>query len=704
MAVSEKQLLHDVARFYDVRTSYLDFFGKIKNSPAEAVLAVLKLLGAPVERMGDLADARRACRVTLWQRGIDPVLIAWDGASPVLKLRVPRAIAHLPCRYRIETEDGERLEGLCAESGAQQALEHDVEGQPYVARRLKISAQVPFGYHRLQVQVGEKVYNCQLISAPASAYSPNPDVKQWGIFSPVYALRSDDGWGAGDFSDLEKLIDFAGAAGAQIVGTLPLLAAFLDEPFEPSPYAPVSRLFWNEFFLQPERISDFAQYPGTSDRINSQVFQDELDKLRGAPLVDYRAVMALKRHALEALLPCLTAQRQQEFQSFIDSDPLAQDYAAFRAKTEIERKPWRQWPEPCRSGKLTESDYEPARKRYHLYVQWLAHQQMQTIADKTRATGLMLYLDFPLGVNRDGFDVWRQRDVFALAASGGAPPDQYFSKGQSWGFPPLHPGGLRRQAYRYYIESVRRHLRYCSMLRIDHVMGLHRLYWIPEGFDATAGVYVRYPAQDFYAVLTLESHRHRARIVGENLGTIPAELNPLMQRRKIYGMYIGEFVGSDVGKEMREISPTTVASLNTHDTAPFAGFWNGADIRDREELGLLTGDEVAREQESRAQQRAALIGYLQSNGWLGESTDPAAVVKAWLGCLAASNAEVLLINLEDLWLEELPQNVPGTYEERPNWRRKEKQSLTTMRRDPTILDILKFVDQVRRQGVKASDV
>jgi 4-alpha-glucanotransferase len=169
-------------------------------------------------------------------------------------------------------------------------------------------------------------------------------------------------------------------------------------------------------------------------------------------------------------------------------------------------------------------------------------------------------------------------------------------------------------------------------------------------------------------------------------------------------MYIGEFVGHDVGKQMREISPTTVASLNTHDTAPFAGFWNGADIRDREQMGLLTGDEVAREQESRAQQRAALIGYLQSNGWLGEATDPAAVLKGWLGCLAASNAEFLLINLEDLWLEELPQNVPGTYEERPNWRRKEKQSLTTIRRDPAILDTLKFVDQVRRQGVKASDV
>jgi len=242
------------------------------------------------------------------------------------------------------------------------------------------------------------------------------------------------------------------------------------------------------------------------------------------------------------------------------------------------------------------------------------------------------------------------------------------------------------------------------MLRIDHVMGLHRLYWVPDGFDATAGVYVRYPARDFYAVLTLESHRQRARIVGENLGTVPAELNPLMQRRKIYGMYVGEFAGSDIGKEVREISPTTVASLNTHDTAPFAGFWNGEDIRDRQELGLLTGDEVTREQESRARQRALLIDYLRSNGWLGESTDPAAVLRAWLGCLAATEADVLLVNLEDLWLEELPQNVPGTYEERPNWRRKEKQSLTTIRRERSVADTLKFVDQVRRQGVKPNDV
>jgi 4-alpha-glucanotransferase len=377
---------------------------------------------------------------------------------------------------------------------------------------------------------------------------------------------------------------------------------------------------------------------------------------------------------------------------------VAQDYAAFRAKVERERKAWEHWPAANRDGRLKPADYDEKDKQYHLFVQWQAREQMRALADKARAGGPALYLDFPLGVNRDGYDVWREREVFGLQASGGAPPDGFFTKGQNWGFPPLHPEGLRQQGYRYYIECLRHHLRHAGMLRIDHVMGLHRFYWIPDGFAATHGVYVRYPAEEFYAILTLESHRHEAQIVGENLGTVPPYVNGSLAKHRIHGMHVSQFtITADPANALSEVPDGTVASLDTHDTATFAGFWNGDDIQDRLALGLLSPSETDKQCRDRAASCEALTAYLKARGWLeGDAPQPLAVLRAWLCYLANGNADLVLINLEDLWLEPLPQNVPGTWEERPNWKRKAQFSLERIHQMDSVADILKTIDQVRK--------
>jgi 4-alpha-glucanotransferase len=238
------------------------------------------------------------------------------------------------------------------------------------------------------------------------------------------------------------------------------------------------------------------------------------------------------------------------------------------------------------------------------------------------------------------------------------------------------------------------------MLRIDHVMGFYRFYWVPDGFAPTQGVYVRYPAEEFFAVLNLESHRYRARIVGENLGTVPPAVNATMAKHKILGMHVGQFgVTGDPHHALDPVPDDAVASLNTHDTPTFAGFWTDADIGDRRKLGLLTDEGIAKEHEVRAQQRAALITYLKTSGRLDtESADAEAVLRAWLSHLAASNVEFLLINLEDLWLEPLPQNVPGTWDERPNWKRKARYSLEQIRELPAVRETLKAIDEIRRTG------
>lgn len=702
MVTSEKHLLHSLARLYDIQSSYYDVHRRLTESAPEGILQILRILGAPVEQMADLADALREREQALWRRGIDPAVVAWDGGPLKLKLRLPQRYAEQHFRYQIRLENGEGLEGECERNAARAPKGREFEGARYVTRQLAIARKLPWGYHHLTLQVDDLFLESHLLSAPLHSYAPPEETRRgWGVFSPVYALSSQHGWGGGDISDLEALLDWIARLGGNMVGTLPLLATFLDEPFDPSPYAPVSRFFWNEFYLDLTRVPELHDCAPARALIASSEFQAELHELRTAPLVDYRRLMGLKRQVTERLARWLfsrESQRRSLFLSFVETHPIAQDYAAFRAKLERERKPWGAWPESGRDGTLRTGDYDEEAKNYHLYVQWQAHEQMRALGEKAKAGGPALYLDFPLGVHRDGYDVWREREVFALAASGGAPPDGFFTKGQNWGFPPLHPEGLRRQGYRYYIQSLRHHLQYSGMLRIDHVMGLHRLFWIPHGFEPTQGVYVRYPFEEFYAVLNLESHRHRARIVGENLGTVPAQVNTALEKHRIYGMYVGQFgIRPDAQSVLEEIAPRTVASLNTHDTPTFAAFWSGADIDDRHELGLLADDECAQERHSRALQREALVGYLKSRQQgSGEPLDAAAALKAWLSHLCHGDADLLLVSLEDLWLELHPQNVPGTWEERPNWRRKARYPLEAIVQMPSVVETLRTLSAIRK--------
>jgi 4-alpha-glucanotransferase len=698
-----RNLLHNVARLFNTQTIFYDAFGCLREAPPEAVLRVLRILGAPVERMDDLADALRQRRQFLCRRGMDPVMVAWDGAPLWLKLRLPRPLAALELRYRIDLESGEFLEGKCQRDSRTKPVEQSIERVDYVTQWIHLPEKLPLGYHSLHLQADGCTFDAYVLSSALQSHgAANAEVRRWGLFCPLYAFASQKSWGAGNFSDLKRLIDFASQMGGDFVGTLPLLATFLDEPFNPSPYAPVSRLFWNEFYLDVTRIPEYQRCPAARAMIHSSLFQNELERLRAAPLIEYRQLMALKRRVLEELLHTLmnrASKRKSAFEHFIETHPQAQDYAAFRAKVEREGKPWELWEAAHRDGKLEAGDYDERSKQYHLYVQWQAEEQMHALAEKTRAGGAALYLDFPLGVNSDGYDVWRERPVFALGASGGAPPDDFFTKGQNWGFPPFRAEGLRQQGYRYYIQCLRHHLRHAGMLRIDHVMGLHRSYWIPHGFAPSEGVYVHYPAEEFYAILSLESRRYQAEIVGENLGTVPPYVDTALAKHRIHPMHVSQFcVTDDPQRPLPEIARDAVASLNTHDTPTFAGFWQGGDIQDRLSLELLSPSEAEGLLQQRASAREALITFLKSRGWLKEdAAEPLAILRAWLSQLSSGDAYLVLVNLEDLWLEPLPQNVPGTWAERPNWKRKASMSFEHVRKSDSVTAILKAIDEIRRR-------
>lgn len=679
MAMAEKQarLLQQLARLYGIQTAYYDALGRRRQATPDSLLSALRALGAPVAGPAGVLAALRERRQEVWRRGCEPVTVAWDGEPAHLALCLPANQAEGQVACHLELENGDTRSWTYDMARLPVVRGATVEGVPYAVKQLTLPPELPCGYHRLRLALPTRTCETLVVAAPRRAYLL-PD-RTWGVFLPLYALHSGRSWGAGDLTDLEALLRWIQELGGGLAGTLPLLAAFLDEPFDPSPYAPVSRLFWNEFYLDVTRIPELERCPPAQELLRSPAFRKEIAALRAAPLVDYRRGMAAKRRLLEHLARCCFAEdsaRQAALRRWAAAHPAAEDYSRFRAAVEYRRAPWPAWPARMRDGLLREGDYDPEAARYHLYVQWVAHEQMRTLAAQARQGGPGLYLDLPLGVHGAGYDVWRERAAFALEASAGAPPDAFFAQGQDWGFPPLHPERLREQGYRYYIACLRHHLRYARALRLDHVMGLHRLFWIPRGLTPREGVYVRYRAEEFYAILALESHRHRTLLVGEDLGTVPRYVRTAMSRHRVHRMYVLPFeLPTAPGKAPRTIPPAVLAGLNTHDMAPFAAFWL----------------------ETEADAREALVNFLRRKGWLAPSAASVeAVLQACLEYLAASRARIVLVNLEDLWLETAPQNVPGTVGTYPNWRRKARYALETFCRMPDVVGILQKVDRLRR--------
>jgi len=307
------------------------------------------------------------------------------------------------------------------------------------------------------------------------------------------------------------------------------------------------------------------------------------------------------------------------------------------------------------------------------------------------AEGGGLYLDLPLGVHPDGYDVWADRASFALDVAAGAPPDSFFTAGQNWGFAPLHAERIRENGYAYLRACLAHHLEAASTLRIDHVMSLHRLFWIPSGMETKDGVYVRYKAEEMYAVLTLASMRHRSMLVGEDLGLVPPPVRPAMRRHGVLGMHVVQYeLRPDAANPLDPPRPDAVASLNTHDMPPFAAWLEGLDITDREDLGLLDTSQAAWDRGIRGAQRRALLTFLRRQGLPAEDTLDSLLFFT-LVHLRRQPAPLLLVNVEDLWLETSPQNVPGTALERPNWRRKLRYPLQRFRTGAEVMGRLRAV-------------
>lgn len=635
--MDELRPLRTLARAMGVHVRYTDGLGRRVIVEPETLLRVCAALGAPVARIDDVTDALRARRVARRAEAVPPVLIAWDGALPAVMLpEGGLASAEVRC------EDG------------------DIVALARVGAELRAERPLPFGCHRLVLEARGRVETAVVIAAPVEAWRRAGAPRSWGVGTHLAALRSARSRSVGDLQDLRTLCRWIRHHGGDLVTVLPLLPTFNTDPAEPSPYSPVSRLFWSELMLDLGEDHHPAGRP---------------------PMLDVTRADAEVRAALASRsLP----------------DPLGLDeelvrYARFRGAQARLGRNWRDWPAEARRGVLTPEQVDLAEARFHLAAQTMARVQLHRLREALADDGVRIGLDLAVGVHPDGYDPWSRQALFADGMSVGAPPDRGFPSGQDWGFTPLLPDASRREGHRYVAASIAHQATLAGVLRVDHIMAWTRLYWIPHGLEMDQGTYVSYPADELFAVLALESHRHQCEVVGENLGNVPAEIDQALTRHRIWGMYLAMFQASG-GPEIAPPSEADVAMIGTHDTPTFAGWLAAGDIAERVRYGLLSEEDVPEVREERA--RAA--------GWLaallgGSVDDPARLLAELLGWLGRSPSPLVVPWLEDLWLEPHGVNLPGTRSSvRPNWQRPMGRLLDDLVSDVKVAELLNRLERSRR--------
>ncbi len=526
---------------------------------------------------------------------------------------------------------------------------------------------LPVGSYRLHLtDASSLTEEAPLIVAPPRAFDGDFD-RCWLLAVQLYGVRSARNWGIGDFGDLAGLIDLAGNLGADGVGLNPLHALFDDRPADCSPYSPNSRLFLNALYIDVEELPEFRRGVFAASR-------KDIARLRASDIVDYIGVAELKRRALRLAFETFKAgpdnARRQDFEKFrAERAPLLSRFACFEVLRHKFNKPWWEWPGEWRKpddvkvGKLR-AGADAAEIEFVEFVQWTADRQLQSCRDLAARLGMKvgLYLDVAVGVQADGFDAWNEQVAISRHLAVGAPPDSLNTSGQNWGLAGFNAAGLEIKSFEPYRDMLRASMRYAGAIRLDHVLGIKRLYLVPHGFAADNGVYVQMPFEALLAATALESVAHRCVVIGEDLGTVPEGFRGQIADWGIWSYQVMMFERDDQGKfrGIDHYSPNALVTFNTHDLSTYAGWRSLSDLVLKRSLGIDPGES----DDARWHALAMLTEVLRHHGI--ERHDLNAVV----GFLARTKSRLLAISLEDLLGVIDQPNIPGTVNEHPNWRQR----------------------------------
>jgi 4-alpha-glucanotransferase len=528
-------------------------------------------------------------------------------------------------------------------------------------------ADLPLGSYRLHLSdAASFTEEAPLIVAPPKAFAGSFD-RGWLMAVQLYAVRSARNWGMGDFTDLEGLIELASQWGADGIGLNPLHALFDDRPADCSPYSPNSRLFLNALYIDVEKLDEFEPAILTE-------YGDTLAQLRASDIVDYVKVAELKWRALRSAFAQFRSHpkphRLDDFEKFrAERDPLLSRFACFEVLRHKFNRPWWEWPEEWRQpdkAKLLRLREGSARAEIEFveFVQWIADRQLRACRDRARRIGMKvgLYLDVAVGVQSDGFDAWNEQVAISRHLSVGAPPDALNVAGQNWGLAGFNAAGLELKSFEPYREMLRASMRYAGAIRLDHVLGLKRLYLVPHGFGPDNGVYVPMPFEALLAATALESVAHRCVVIGEDLGTVPEGFRDKTAEWGIWSYLVMMFERDEHGsfRGVDHYAANALVTLNTHDLPTYAGWRSFSDLALKRSLGIDPGES----DEARWHALTMLSEILRHHGI--DRHDLYAVVSF----LARTKSRLLAISLEDLLGVIDQPNIPGTVNEHPNWRRR----------------------------------
>lgn len=708
-----EEALQRAAALWGILPEYEDVMGVRHRTSAETKQAILAALGAPTQSREALDQAVERRLLEEWSRPVAPIVVITAGTQEI-PVQLPEEMAAGWIAVLIVEEHGWVHRRRVPADRCPQIARAELGGRRWLRVAAPLPEGLPLGYHTLRISIlaaGRRLTSrAQLIVCPSSVYCParlDGEQRAAGLAINLYSLRSARNWGCGDFTDLETLTAWAAERlGVSFLGLNPLHAIANRQPFNTSPYLPASVYYKNPIYLDVERLEDFQRSARARRWFQRPEVQAELEALRQAELVEYERVYALKLRALKlAFLEFLKqdyradSPRARAFRAWREAEGRWLElFAIYSALDEWlrARNPevwvWPQWPAAYQDPESPAvRDFAKKHWRsvlFYQYVQWQLDLQLASAHRQALARGLRigLYHDLALATDRCGADFWAYRACYVPRCRVGAPPDDFSPNGQDWAFPPMDFRRFPQQAYRLFIQSIRQNCRHGGALRIDHVMRLFRLYWIPEGRSPSEGAYVEQPYQDLLPILALESVRNRTIVIGEDLGTVTPEIRARLESWGLLGYRIPYFEKHLDGRFRRpeHYTEQALVSSTTHDLPTLAGFWLGRDIEARLRAGLIEEESARRQRAARAQDKQRLLELLFELGLLPEWFPRRAELapdwsgelhNAMVGLVCLARCRLMALTIEDLFKETEQQNLPASTWQHPNWRRKMRFAL-----------------------------
>lgn len=687
--------------FSGVAADYLDYGGNHHAFTREQRCRVLSAMGFDVDDPAAVEKAVFDLDAAPWLRWLRPFYIIRE-TSPVISIHCHPGHTGEAVHWELTTEAGSVSTGVLVPEQLQETGEYYIDGIRYGAYRFPLDILSP-GYHSLALSTDTRRETALVIVCPHQCHNlaMTDGNRLWGISCQLYTLRSERNWGIGDFSDLLELISLAAGFGADMIGLNPLHAPCGVTPDAVSPYSPSDRRFLNPLYIDPEAVAEFAETPGLAETIRGAAFQQKLEVLRQGGWVDYAAVSTLKYTTFEQLYKTFMekhvaagSHRALEFQDFVARQ--GKELEAF-ARHETGHNV---------HGRDFASD-----TGFYLYLQWLAILQLENCQKTAILKGMKVGLmgDLAVGSVASGSEVCTNPELYIPRVTIGAPPDPFSSQGQDWGLPVINPLAMVRNRYCHFISLLRANLAPCGALRIDHAMALMRLWWcLPEdGHNPALGIYVYYAMNDLMALLCLESARNRCLIIGEDLGVVPGAFRHAMAEQGIHGNRLLYFMQRHDHSFIPpvEFPEDSLLMVTNHDVPTLADWWSAGDINRRASLGLLPGEGAENAAlEERTRDKQQLLAWLEGSRvlpehWKTDSLDrefDMNLCGAIHRSCARSASRLMLLQLEDMQLLTEPVNIPGTYREYPNWRRKQRLNTRDILADPAVIDLLEQVNRERK--------